>query len=169
VINAYFAAAASNKADLVVMLIKEYGVQPDVKKSVRGKTALEHAVRAGHGWTTRLLIENGADPFRGRPSPYDVAQELWQYRALEMLKDKIKQVRPDEVGKLGSSRVKREEDYIEKELEREHMAKELERRKKFKKEEDYESRERKSSEIWPDRVFARGRGVVAPSEPAYWD
>lgn len=72
-------------------------------------------------------------------------------------------MRPDEVGKLGSSRVKREEDYIEK------IAKELERRKKFKKEEDDESRERKSSEIWPYRVFARGRAVVAPSEPAYWD
>lgn len=104
VINAYLTAASNNQADLVVMLIKEYQVYPDVTNA-QGETALERAIRAGHGRTTRLLIENGADPFRGCPSPYDLAQRLWMRNALEMLNDKIEQVLPDQVEKLGQTRV----------------------------------------------------------------
>jgi ankyrin repeat protein len=37
-------------------------VAPDVENS-NGKTALQMAVEAGNGKTTRVLIENGADPF----------------------------------------------------------------------------------------------------------
>jgi hypothetical protein len=52
--------------------------------------------------TTRVLIENGADPFRGSKSPYDVANWLWTNQALEMLKDRIEQAK-----KLGRSRNKK--------------------------------------------------------------
>ncbi|KAI7978415.1 hypothetical protein EIK77_001939 [Talaromyces pinophilus] len=107
-INAYLAAASNNQADLVVMLIKEYQIYPDVTNA-QGETALERAIRAGHGRTTRLLIENGADPFRGCQSPYDMAQRLWTRSALEMLNDKIEQVLPDQVEKLGRPKVSKKD------------------------------------------------------------
>lgn len=88
ILKAFFAAARSNQADVVVMLIKECQVAPDVE-NWNGKTALQMAVEAGNGKTTRVLIENGADPFGGVESPYDIANRLWTKQALEMLKDKI--------------------------------------------------------------------------------
>lgn len=151
IIKAFFAAANSNQADVVVMLIKEYQVAPDVENS-DGSTALKLAVEAGHGKMTRVLIESGADPFRGDLSPYDRANMLWTKEALEMLKDKIEQVRPDMVEKLGRPRKKEDEG------------------KKVPGKEENEHRDRDGEQIWPDRVFIRKgeREYMPPSDPSYW-
>lgn len=128
---------------------------PDVENS-NGKTALQMAVEAGNGKTTRVLIENGADPFRGVESPYDVANRLWTKQALEMLKDKIEQVRPDMVEKLGRSGKKKED--------------ESEKLPEPPEKEENGSRDCEGQQIWPDRVFIRKgeREYMPPSDPSYW-
>jgi len=93
------------------------------------------AVETGHGKPTRVLIENGADPFRGWEVPYDMADRLWTNQALEMLKDKIEQVRPDMVENLGRSRKEKEEEG-EKAPEKEKNG----------------NHDREGEQKWPDRM-----------------
>jgi hypothetical protein len=70
-----------------------------------------------------------------------------------MLKDKIEQVRPDMVEKLGRSG-KKKEDESEKPPEKEENG----------------NCDCEGQQIWPDRVFIRKgeREYMPPSDPSYW-
>lgn len=174
-------AAALGYSEIVLMLLR-FGVDVNATDP-QGNSSLHRAVRSGCGNVVRLLIENGADPFLGSPSPIKLAEILWNPKPLAQFRKLIQPLAPAEnqVGATNDCTASRPvqsgtrrsiKSATERFIQNSTAARPIQDgNPATKAPRTHISQAGHPQGVWPDRtIIYRGeRLVMPPSDPAYWN
>ncbi|KAF9892008.1 hypothetical protein FE257_002972 [Aspergillus nanangensis] len=157
--EALMAASACGQAKIIILLLQQDGIDIN-KRNARRQSPLERAVSGGHGWAVRVLVENGADPFLGSPSPLGWAEILWNARPLTLFQELVDERYPGK--RLGMRAPQGLEDKANTAGSSISTARPPDPSHPPKNE---------GGQLWPDRILFRqgNKTVIQPSDPTYWN